>query len=75
MSDNSKYKLAGLRGGAGNRPRTDQWTDQYGSWLSRMPDGGGRHAAITRSLNNYANYKSWADKVRSSWDPDKSGGE
>ena len=32
-----------------------------------------RHAAITRSLNSWSNYKSWTDKVRSTWDKDKSG--
>jgi hypothetical protein len=32
-----------------------------------------RHAAITRSLNSWSNYKSWTEKVRSNWDKDKSG--
>ena len=32
-----------------------------------------RHAAITRSLNSWSNYKSWTDKVRNNWDKDKSG--
>ena len=32
-----------------------------------------RHAAITRSLNSWSNYKNWTDKVRSSWDKDKGG--
>ncbi|HXQ31524.1 MAG TPA: hypothetical protein VN790_06125 [Steroidobacteraceae bacterium] len=30
-----------------------------------------RHSAITRNLRNYANYKSWAEKIRSNWDPDQ----
>lgn len=30
-----------------------------------------RHAAITRSLKNFPSYKSWADKVKNSWKPDK----
>ena len=30
-----------------------------------------RHAAITGSLHSYANYKSWAERVRTSWEPDK----
>jgi hypothetical protein len=52
------------------------------NWLERAPQrppprvpadpaAPHRHAAITRSLYSYANYKSWADKVRTSWDPDK----
>lgn len=43
------------------------------SWLERsLSPGGdatpGRHAAITRTLYSYANYRTWADKVRTSWD-------
>ncbi len=30
-----------------------------------------RHSAITRNLQNYASYKLWAEKVRSSWEPGK----
>jgi len=30
-----------------------------------------RHAAITGSLHSYANYKSWAERVRTNWEPDK----
>jgi hypothetical protein len=26
-----------------------------------------RHAAITRNLYTWSNYKSWADKVRNDW--------
>lgn len=39
--------------------------------LPRSRVGGSRHSAITRNLNNYANYKSWAEKVRSNWEPGK----
>jgi hypothetical protein len=31
----------------------------------------GRHSAITRNLRNYASYKSWAEKIRSNWEPDE----
>jgi hypothetical protein len=30
-----------------------------------------RHSAITRNLRNYASYKSWAEKMRNSWEPGK----
>jgi hypothetical protein len=30
----------------------------------------GRHAAITRNLYTWSSYKTWADKVRTSWDPE-----
>ena len=38
-----------------------------------VPTGAGisRHSAITGSLHSYANYKSWAERVRTSWEPDK----
>ena len=52
---------AGLPGGIERRavPRTP-----------RVP-GASRHSAITRNLQNYASYKLWAEKVRSSWEPGK----
>lgn len=43
------------------------------SWLAGAQPANPRHAAITRSLYSWSNYKSWTDKVRSSWDKDKSG--
>ncbi len=32
--------------------------------------GRGRHAAINRNLNPWANYKNWSDKARLSWESD-----
>ncbi len=32
---------------------------------------GSRHSAITRNLQNYASYKSWAEKMRTNWEPGK----
>ena len=32
---------------------------------------GSRHSAITRNLQNYASYKSWAEKMRVNWEPGK----
>ncbi len=32
---------------------------------------GGRHAAITNNLYNWHSYKSWADKVRGTWEEKK----
>ncbi len=39
--------------------------------LSRSRVLGGRHSAITRNLQNYASYKSWAEKMRTNWEPGK----
>jgi len=46
---------------------TATWIERLGRKGGRVPAG--RHTAITRTLYSYASYKSWADKVRSSWDP------
>ncbi len=43
-------------------------TEEYGTWLDRMQRARTRHAAITRNLYTWTNYKSWADQVKGSWD-------
>jgi hypothetical protein len=58
-------------GNAGKPAKTSGGWDGYSNWLNRGPKPTGRHAAITKSLYTWSNYKSWADKVRSSWDDDK----
>ena len=45
-------------------------TEEYGSWLDRMQRARTRHAAITRNLYTWSNYKSWADQVKGSWEPE-----
>ena len=46
--------------------------DAQRNWLDRAAPAPSnpRHAAITRSLNSWSNYKSWTDKVRGNWDKD-----
>jgi hypothetical protein len=51
------------------RAKGGGWDEGRGDWLDRR--GGERHAAITRTLYSWSSYKSWAEKVRSSWDADK----
>ena len=65
---------------AGPAVRAGAPRDPQRNWLERAHDrprrhqpANPRHAAITRSLNSWSNYKSWTDKVRSNWDKDKSG--
>ena len=43
-------------------------TEEYGSWLDRMQRARTRHAAITRNLYTWTNYKSWADQVKGTWE-------
>lgn len=53
-----------VRAGAGARDQRN--------WLDRtQPSTNPRHAAITRSLYSWSNYKNWTDKVRNTWEKDK----
>jgi len=45
-------------------------TDPYASWLDRMQRARARHAAITKNLYTWSNYKNWADQMKTSWDED-----
>ncbi len=42
--------------------------EPYGNWLDRMQRARARHAAITKNLHTWSNYKSWAEQVKDSWD-------
>jgi hypothetical protein len=41
--------------------------DPYASWLDRMQRARARHAAITKNLYTWSNYKSWAERMRDSF--------
>ena len=58
------------RSGRGRPPWPRRWRARrsYGSWLDRMQRARTRHAAITRNLYTWTNYKSWADQVKGSWE-------
>ena len=59
-------------GEAGTTVRSGNATrETQRGWLGRTAPTNPRHAAITRSLNSWSNYKSWSDKVRHGWDKDK----
>jgi hypothetical protein len=53
-------------------PGPAEAADPYSSWLDRMQRARARHAAITKNLYTWSNYKSWADKMRDSWEGDES---
>ena len=46
--------------------------EAYARWLEHMQRTRTRHAAITRNLYTWSNYKNWADKVRHDWQADDS---
>ena len=62
-----------VRAGGSAPPREPQ----RANWLDRAPPAASnsRHAAITRSLHTWSNYKSWTDKVKSNWDKDTKSGK
>ena len=41
--------------------------EAYARWLEHMQRTRTRHAAITRNLYTWSNYKNWADKVSLEW--------
>ncbi len=55
---------------SGDAPAADP-TEPFPDWLDRMQRARARHAAITRNLNTWSNYKSWADRMRESWEDDE----
>lgn len=57
--------------------------DRFGSWSGRSPAAverrrsqsakedepvAARHATLTRSLNNYVNFRVWTERARAQWD-------
>jgi hypothetical protein len=70
-SDRGRGDLPGTRPDlsptAPTSPPSDA-ADPYASWLDRMQRARARHAAITKNLYTWSNYKSWADRMRDSFD-------
>jgi len=48
--------------------------EAYARWLEHMQRTRTRHAAITRNLYSWSNYKSWAEKMRHDWQTEDSKG-
>ena len=49
-------------------PAPPKDSDAYATWLDRMQRARARHAAITKNLYTWSNYKNWADKMKDSWE-------
>lgn len=45
--------------------------EPFPDWVDRVQRARGRHAAITRNLNTWSSYKSWADRMRESWEDEE----
>ncbi len=51
------------------KPAADP-ADPYANWLDRMQRARARHAAITKNLYTWSNYKNWAERMRDSFEPE-----
>jgi hypothetical protein len=56
---------------SGPAPAAANPAEAYPEWLDRMQRARARHAAITRNLNTWSSYKSWADRMRESWEDEE----
>ena len=68
-SDRTRANSTEPRNEAQATPAPSSPQDPYGNWLDRMQRARARHAAITKNLSSWSNYKSWAEQVKDSWDP------
>lgn len=67
-SDRTRGSPAEREDASATPPASGQ--DPYGNWLERMQRARARHATITKNLQSWSNYKSWAEQVKGSWDQD-----
>jgi hypothetical protein len=61
----------GVPGAATPPVLTSAAPDTYTNWLDRTQRARARHSAITQNLYSWANYKNWADRMRTTWDDEK----
>lgn len=52
------------------KPTVNKETDAYATWLDRMQRARARHAAITKNLYTWSNYKNWADRMKDTFEED-----
>jgi hypothetical protein len=45
--------------------------DSYSNWLDRTQRARARHSAITQNLYSWANYKNWAERMKTTWQDEK----
>ena len=50
------------------KPGVPKDSDAYATWLDRMQRARARHAAITKNLYTWSNYKNWADRMKDSFE-------
>jgi hypothetical protein len=78
MSSSNRERTNGAPPAKPVVPRTDAAPafaqpapDTYTNWLDRTQRARARHSAITQNLYSWANYKNWAERMRTSWEDEK----
>ena len=69
-SDRGRSDIPGLRPDLtppAKTPGPADAADPYANWLDRMQRARARHAAITKNLYTWSNYKNWADRMKDSF--------
>ncbi len=69
-SDRGRGDTPGIRPdltAPGKTPGPADAADPYANWLDRMQRARARHAAITKNLYTWSNYKNWADRMKDSF--------
>jgi len=67
MSKTDLPKVDDAEDAAATKRNTPSGAEAYARWLEHMQRSRTRHAAITRNLYTWSNYKSWAEKMRIDW--------
>jgi len=75
-SDRGRSDMPGMRPdltAPAKAPGAADSADPYASWLDRMQRARARHAAITKNLYTWSNYKNWAERMRDSFEGESAG--
>lgn len=75
-SDRGRGDIPGIRSDLTPPAKTSgpvDAADPYANWLDRMQRARARHAAITKNLYTWSNYKNWADRMRDSFEDEPAG--
>lgn len=75
-SDRGRGDLPGIRSDLtppAKTPGPADAADPYANWLDRMQRARARHAAITKNLYTWSNYKNWADRMKGSFEDEPAG--
>ncbi|HEX4024260.1 MAG TPA: hypothetical protein VHX52_06080 [Steroidobacteraceae bacterium] len=71
MSKSEPPKVPTAEEPAPPKPAPGGGAEAYARWLEHMQRARTRHAAITRNLYSWSNYKTWAEKMRHDWQSDE----